>query len=110
MLHVIYIYVYRLWDAGGPSPSPVPASLHVFHRPISLLRLSLLRLLDSNFPGNVLWAWKLHPLELRLYLSQNLCFSTEIGRIAPGCFHAFISRCHSPDGTSAPCELAIFKV
>ena len=25
-------------------------------RPISLLRLSLLRLLDSNFPGNPLWA------------------------------------------------------
>ena len=26
-------------------------------RPISLLTLSLLRWLDSNFPGNSLWAW-----------------------------------------------------
>ena len=40
-------------------------------RPISLLTLSLLRLLDSNFPGNPLWAWEFHPLELRLCLSQT---------------------------------------
>ena len=31
-------------------------------RPISLLTLSLLRLLDSNFPGNPLWTWAFHPL------------------------------------------------
>ena len=41
-------------------------------RPISVLRLSLLRLLDSNFPGNLLWTWEFHPLELRLCLSQTL--------------------------------------
>ena len=34
-------------------------------RPISLLRLSLLRLLDSNFPGSPPWAWEFHPLRLR---------------------------------------------
>ena len=41
-------------------------------RPISLLRLSLLRLLDSNFPGNSLPAWEFHPLILILCLSQTL--------------------------------------
>ena len=30
-------------------------------RPISLLTLSLLTLLDSNLPGNPLWAWESHP-------------------------------------------------
>ena len=41
-------------------------------RPISLLTLSLLTLLDSNFPVNPLWAWEFHPLNLRLCLSQTL--------------------------------------
>ena len=40
--------------------------------PISLLGLSLLRLLDSNFPGNALWAWEFQPLESRFCLSQTL--------------------------------------
>ena len=39
-------------------------------RPISQLTLSLLRLLDSNFPGTPLWALEFHPLKLRLRLSQ----------------------------------------
>ena len=41
-------------------------------RPISLLTLSLLRLLDSTFPVNSLWAWEFHPFELRLRLSKTL--------------------------------------
>ena len=41
-------------------------------RPICLLTLSLLTLLDSNFPGNPLWALEFHPLILRLWLSQTL--------------------------------------
>ena len=36
------------------------------------LRRSLPRLLDSNSPGNSLWAWEFHPLNLRLPLSQAL--------------------------------------
>ena len=39
--------------------------------PIFLLRLSLLTLLDSNFPANPLWAWQFHPLNLRLCLSRT---------------------------------------
>ena len=31
-------------------------------RPISLPRSSLLRLLDSDFTGNSLWAWEFRPL------------------------------------------------
>ena len=41
-------------------------------RPISLLTLSPLRWLDSNFPGTSPWVWKFHPLTLILCLSQTL--------------------------------------
>ena len=41
-------------------------------RPISLLTLSLLRLLDSNFPGNPQWTWEFHPFKLIWCLSQTL--------------------------------------
>ena len=63
----IYIYIYTL---------PI--------RPISLLTLSLLTLLESKFPGNPLRAWEFHPLELRLCLSPTPWnphnVSREIGR------------------------------
>ena len=55
----------------GPASTPVtPQSSRL--RPISLLRSSLLRLLDSNFPGNFLWTWEFQPLEFRLCLSHAL--------------------------------------
>ena len=38
----------------------------VYVRPISLLRL------DSNFPGNSLWAWEFLPVTLRFCLIQTL--------------------------------------
>ena len=41
-------------------------------RPISLLRLSLLRFVDSNFQGKSLLTWEFHPLDLRFCLSQAL--------------------------------------
>ena len=41
-------------------------------RPIPLLTLSLLTLLDSNFPGNPLWAWKFHPFKSRSRSSPTL--------------------------------------
>ena len=41
-------------------------------RPISLLRLSLLRSVDSSFPGSSLRAREFHPFELRFCLSQSL--------------------------------------
>ena len=41
-------------------------------RPISPLRISLLRFIDSRFPGDSLWAWEFHPFNLRLCLSQTL--------------------------------------
>ena len=50
--------------------STEPRSVPV--RPISLLRLALLRLLASNFAGSFPWAWEFHPLELGLCLSQAL--------------------------------------
>ena len=66
---------FPLWRVVGYGPEVVR---WVLLRPISLLRL-----LDSNFPGNPLWTWEFHPLILRFCLSQALWIqnlSTEIGR------------------------------
>ena len=41
-------------------------------RPISLLRISLLRFVDSELPGNSLWAWEFHRLKSILCLSRTL--------------------------------------
>ena len=41
-------------------------------RPITLLRFSLLRFLDSEFLGDSLWTGEFHPVKLRLCLSQTL--------------------------------------
>ena len=56
----------------------LPASTHngaarLRLRPISLLRISILRFVDSSFPGNSLWTREFHPLRLRFCLSQTLC-------------------------------------
>ena len=52
-------------------------------RPMPLLRLSLLRLADSTFPGNPLVTWESHPLRLRFRLSQTLWRSRIlVGRLA----------------------------
>ena len=45
-------------------------------RPISLLRLSLLRLLDSDFPGNSLWAWEFQPFNIKILLESTPLRST----------------------------------
>ena len=39
--------------------------------PVSELRISKLRFLDSNFPGNSLWAWEFHPLEIQILLESE---------------------------------------
>ena len=66
---VIYIYIYAYTSL----------SLYIYIyiytaiiRPIPLLTLSLLTLLDSNFQVNSLWTWEFHPLKLRLCSSQTL--------------------------------------
>ena len=64
---------------GAPRNPPVGRPFLRFHvstlpvmiRPISLLTLSLLTLLDSNSPGNPLLAWKFHPFKLRLCASPT---------------------------------------
>ena len=62
----IYIYIYIYIYMGFLADK----ARHV--RPISLLRFTLLTLLESNIPGNPLWAWESHPFELRLCSSQTL--------------------------------------
>ena len=95
-LSIIYIYIYidthmkhmrlasQSWILGRHCSSNATClilpgrkrrccgSTHHPIRPISLLTLSLLTLLDSNFPGNPLWAWEFHPFKLRLCFSQTL--------------------------------------
>ena len=53
-------------------------------RPVSIPRLSLLRFVDSSFPGNSLWTWDFHP-EI-----HNL--STEIGRTKACSFQSCTSK------------------
>ena len=60
----VYIYIERERD------------IH----PISLLTLSLLALLVSNFPANLLWTLEFHPFELRLCSSQTPLKSTMLVR------------------------------
>ena len=40
-------------------------------RPISLLRLSLLRFVDSTLPGKSLWTWEFHPLNIKILLESD---------------------------------------
>ena len=52
-------------------------------RPISLLSLSLLRLLDSNFPGYALWDMIIPPLKFKIMIESNPLKSRFlVGRLA----------------------------
>ena len=57
-------------DTLDPRASPVTGELRI--NTISLLTLRLLTLLDSNFPGNSIWALEFHFFKLRLCLGQTL--------------------------------------
>ena len=67
---------------GFSATAYVPSALHSFGHRLStrqwlhahayLLRLSLLRFVDSEFPGNSLWTWEFYPLQLGFCLSQAL--------------------------------------
>ena len=57
----------KLADAVAEGPAAAASVC-----PISLLSISLLRLLGSGFPGNSLWTQEFHPLRLRFCLSQTL--------------------------------------
>ena len=61
---------YENWNQETSAGSLGASVLNL--RPISLLRISLLRFLDSSFPGNSLWSREYHPLILRLCLRQTL--------------------------------------
>ena len=56
--------IHMILDTAAPAP--------LSYRPVSLLRLSLLRFVDSQFSGNSLWAWEFHPLKLSFRLSKTL--------------------------------------
>ena len=58
--------------SGGEKYSAARKMLWLVLRPIPLLTLSLLTLLDSNIPGTSLWALEFHPFKLRLCLSPTL--------------------------------------
>ena len=78
----IYIYIYIYTHVNNMSLEGTCVSGNTLAEvareagrnvcPISLLRLSLLRLLGSTFPGDSLWTWEFHPLESRFCSSQTL--------------------------------------
>ena len=82
-MHIyIYIYtqIYSYTESCGKARVARPrrsatmqprGDLNSVYAQSSYLHCTLLTLLDSNFPGNPLWAWEFHPLELRLCLSQT---------------------------------------
>ena len=50
-----------------------PCKLHgALLRPIFLPKISLLRFVDTELPGNSLWRWEFHPLKSILCLRQTL--------------------------------------
>ena len=61
--YVLYCFCFLLWVYWYVCRSIVDL------RPISLLTLSLLTLLDSSFPGNPLWTWWFHRFKLRICLN-----------------------------------------
>ena len=59
-------------EAGEEWPDLLRDGLPRVYAQICLLRISLLRFVDSRFPGNPLWVWEFHSLNLRSCLSQTL--------------------------------------
>ena len=82
----IYIYIY-IYILGVRVQAPLSASGQIRLRPISLLRLSLLRLPDSNIPGNPLWAWEFPPLRIKILLESEPPNSRILRRLAVARFH-----------------------
>ena len=81
----IYIYIHMYGRAFVAAPvEPLKSSCLPFDdimiRPILLLTLRLLRLLDSKFPGNPLWAWEFPPITISIMLESNPLKSTMLVR------------------------------
>ena len=82
-IHIyIYIYIYTQLNNNHDNDNSrrrkgatirAPDSYSALRiRPIFLLILPLLTSHDSNFPGNILWAWEFHPFKLRSCFTQTL--------------------------------------
>ena len=69
---IIIIIISADLPAGRLAERPGPSLWGELIRPISLLTLSPLTLLDSSFTEISLWTWEFHPFKLRLCLSQTL--------------------------------------
>ena len=87
LIHTVKYVLINIYSARTANINE--HTVHDWIRPISLLTLSLLTLLDSNFPGNSLWTWEFHPLKLRLCSSRTPLNSTMlVGRL--GVHEAFV--------------------
>ena len=68
-------------------------------RPISLLRLSLLRFVDSKLPENPLWTWEF-PLKTKILLESNpLKSRILVRRVAAGATNTY--ACAAPNTSAA---------
>ena len=73
LLHRCYLfYVFARTTDRSDLTGPLLGPELSLVRPISLLTLTLLTLLDSNFPGNPPWALEFDPFELSSCSSQTL--------------------------------------
>ena len=80
----------------NPSPWEISAgrTLAGIH-PISLLRISLLRFVDSRLPGNSLWTTGVPPLKIKIMIASNPPKSKVLLRsLAVLAFYCYHNDCH----------------
>ena len=51
----MYRHSWRHEHCNSSSTNPSPTAAHLYVRPVHLLRVSLLRVLETNFPGDSLY-------------------------------------------------------
>ena len=103
----MYIYIYRERGREREMLSLV-CSYHGEYRPISLLRISLLRLPDSSFSGKFTMYMRLPPLNIKILLESSPPKSRIlVGRLVvvsggPLSASAVRARAHDPRHTACP--------
>ena len=76
------IFIMNILYIASTVVAPARSTTAVAMRPISLLRFSQLRFIDSNFPGNTLWEREFHLLKLRFCLNNPLKSRILVQRLA----------------------------
>ena len=69
----MYIYIYMWWvsQVAGQAARQQVRPSGGQARPVSILRVSKLRFVDSNSPGSPPWAWEFHPSNFKIIPGSN---------------------------------------